>query len=530
MGSGQASLFGAAYGEKAEQGRVETEANRNYGEQKAAAEGPGLTEDARTAHEREREEGHPPREVETSKPVDEEIVVFHTADWHLGRMLGTHDRTPDLKAAIDAFCEQVEECRPGLVVHAGDVFDTPRAPHEAVKTAAGALRRLSETAHVVVVAGNHDGYRLMASLDDAATAGGKGRLRLVTRPETFALNVRSTAGREVPVTIAAAPWLTPSAAKREFSGRVEGRPPEGYGETVGAVLRALRREAAETAVVAGTDEGPAPVVEVVHAMAAGARIGDSEAAVTAGEGCCVPEPADGEPVPDATAWGHVHEPHDVGRPGRMTASYCGSPVILTFGDAPVERTYRMLWLTRTGRKWKTAAEKRRYVPGTEGIGPGRKLVQISGTPDEVRAAAADGRLNEAILKVEVRTEAKLRRLSALVREGSPKALLYRMIQTVPNEGPDEGPEYDFREIEEKPLPELYAEWRRNRKTKGREDDRVMKDLFVQAVRTAAGSGSGLETEKQCAAGEILLAELEKLRLGESAGAGSGTDGGGHERA
>ena len=65
--------------------------------------------------------------------------ILHTADWHIGRRLGRHDRTDETRAALDEVVRIADEERVDLVLVSGDVFDRPVPPVEALSLGLGAL-------------------------------------------------------------------------------------------------------------------------------------------------------------------------------------------------------------------------------------------------------------------------------------------------------------------------------------------------------------------------------------------------------
>jgi len=94
------------------------------------------------------------------------VRVAHLADLHLGfrqytrqTTRGLNQREADVAEATRRAIDDVIECRPDLVVVAGDVFHSVRPTNTAIVFAFRELRRLREalpSAPVVLVAGNHD--------------------------------------------------------------------------------------------------------------------------------------------------------------------------------------------------------------------------------------------------------------------------------------------------------------------------------------------------------------------------------------
>ncbi len=86
------------------------------------------------------------------------ILVAHLADTHLGyRQYNIYERELDIYDALDEAVDHMLEEHVELVIHAGDFFDTPKPPPQAVRRAIQALRRLKEhEIPVLAVLGDHD--------------------------------------------------------------------------------------------------------------------------------------------------------------------------------------------------------------------------------------------------------------------------------------------------------------------------------------------------------------------------------------
>jgi exonuclease SbcD len=84
--------------------------------------------------------------------------ILHTADWHLGRRIGTVSRLDEQRKLLDRLVREVRRRDPDVIVHAGDVFDVFTPSAEAERLYYGTMQRLAEGGQrcVLVVAGNHD--------------------------------------------------------------------------------------------------------------------------------------------------------------------------------------------------------------------------------------------------------------------------------------------------------------------------------------------------------------------------------------
>lgn len=51
------------------------------------------------------------------------MKLFHTADWHLGKLVQGVYMTEDQAAVLDHFIEAIEREKPDAVIIAGDLYD-----------------------------------------------------------------------------------------------------------------------------------------------------------------------------------------------------------------------------------------------------------------------------------------------------------------------------------------------------------------------------------------------------------------------
>ena len=71
------------------------------------------------------------------------MKLFHTSDWHLGRMLYGRSLLQDQQWFLEqVFLPAVERERPACVLIAGDIYDRQIAPTEAIRLFDATLSRL----------------------------------------------------------------------------------------------------------------------------------------------------------------------------------------------------------------------------------------------------------------------------------------------------------------------------------------------------------------------------------------------------
>ncbi|MGM8213218.1 exonuclease SbcCD subunit D [Virgibacillus sp. W0430] len=86
------------------------------------------------------------------------MKFFHTADWHLGKLVQGMYMTEDQQYILEEFIAQIKKEKPDAVIIAGDLYDRAVPPTEAVHLLNKALDTivLQLGIPVLAIAGNHD--------------------------------------------------------------------------------------------------------------------------------------------------------------------------------------------------------------------------------------------------------------------------------------------------------------------------------------------------------------------------------------
>lgn len=86
------------------------------------------------------------------------MKIFHTADWHLGKLVQGVSMIKDQEYILQQFLKDIDEEKPDVVVIAGDLYDRSVPPTEAVSLLDDILSEIAirREIPVVAIAGNHD--------------------------------------------------------------------------------------------------------------------------------------------------------------------------------------------------------------------------------------------------------------------------------------------------------------------------------------------------------------------------------------
>ena len=339
--------------------------------------------------------------------------ILHTADWHVGKRLGRHDRMDDHAAVLDEIVATAEDESVDLVIVAGDLFDRPAAPIDALRLVLDALARLARPRRpVVAIAGNHDSaplFDLLAPLLRHRNVHLAGAPRSPT--DGGVLDLRAGDERALVATL---PFLRIGQAVDFMSDADTWA--GAYSHRMRALCAAYGRHLADH----GAD---AVRLLTAHVLISGARLGGLGAPrgertihmtehYTA-DATGLADGLEGRRAPHYVALGHVHAPQSIPR-APVPASYAGSPLELDFGEAGEDKRLVVVEVAPGAAK---ATE--RSVP----LSAGRRLRRARGTWDELRRRDD---LDDAYLDLTVVTDGPEPGLADRVRQAFPRVVKVRI--------------------------------------------------------------------------------------------------------
>lgn len=248
------------------------------------------------------------------------MKLFHTSDWHLGRMLYGRSLLPDQRYFLkEILLPAVRREKPQCVMIAGDVYDRQIAPPEAIRLFDETLSQLVELGcHVAVISGNHDGAGRMALLKSALKKSG---VYFATELEdAFSPILLEAEGQRAQLFLL--PYFDPAAVRDYFQD-----------DSLRGESACMKRLLSQLTPLFLPD---CAHILVTHCFAAGALTSDSESTVFVG--------GSGEIPPelfanfDYVALGHLHGPQRAGEKGR----YSGSPLKYSIDEAGQKKSFVLL--------------------------------------------------------------------------------------------------------------------------------------------------------------------------------------------
>ena len=251
------------------------------------------------------------------------MKLIHLSDLHLGKRVNEFSMMEDQEYILEEILKITLEKRPEGVIIAGDVYDRPVPPAEAVELFDEFLFRLSEQGlKVFIISGNHDSPERLA-FGSRLISGSGVYLAPVYTGRVEPVVLRDEYG---PVKIFLLPFLKPVHVKRCF--------PE---EEIGSYTDALQKAVEELPLCPKERN-----VLVTHQFVAGAGRCDSEELSLGGSDAVDVSVFD--PF-DYVALGHLHNPQ---KAGKETVRYCGTPLKYSFSEAAHGKSVTVVELGEKG--------------------------------------------------------------------------------------------------------------------------------------------------------------------------------------
>ncbi|HEY1681032.1 MAG TPA: exonuclease SbcCD subunit D [Candidatus Tumulicola sp.] len=338
--------------------------------------------------------------------------LLHTSDWHIGVAHHGVDRRADHERVFAQIKALAIEEKVDAILNTGDLFDNPYPNLDTLMFGWSVLEELASlNVPMIVVCGNHDSEKLFQLMSTIL----KRRLKIYfidrsTLQERQAGVVHlPTAAGEV-LKVAAVPFVKRSSYIREY---LEGDPDRAslkYGDAVGS----LEKTVGDWLKV-DYDAKRDVTVFAAHLLVDGAQVANSEYELyRSRDFVTFPERI---PNADYIAFGHIHKPQQIGN--LEHARYAGSPIPIDFGEVG-DRKLVYLVSGEPGRPMKI--EERT-------LDIGRRLIDIEGTLDDIRAKAEA--YAGTIARVKVRVTEPIPQLETQVAELLPDTVICRVSAQFP---------------------------------------------------------------------------------------------------
>ncbi len=252
------------------------------------------------------------------------IRILHTSDWHLGKRLGTYDRSEEHVLFFEWLLEILDSEMIDVLIVAGDIFDSSNPSSVSLKLYYDFLWKAHQThcTEIVITGGNHDSAATLNAPRDLLKLFHIHVVGSVTgNPEDEIISITKA---EEKIAICAVPFLRDKDIRTSIAGEtIEERENTliegivGHYESLIPFIHSYKKE-------------NIPVIATGHLFTAGSIGSESERNTFVGTLGQIP----GSRFPtefDYIALGHLHRPQTVA--GLSHIRYSGSPFALSFSEA-----------------------------------------------------------------------------------------------------------------------------------------------------------------------------------------------------
>lgn len=251
------------------------------------------------------------------------MKFVHLSDLHLGKRVNGYSMIEDQKYILLKILNVIDEQKAEAVVIAGDVYDKPIPPTEAVQLFDDFLFRLVErNLQILVISGNHDSPERIAFGSRFMDKSGV-HMSQVYNGKNDLVELNDKYGK---VNFYMLPFVKPSNVRRFFED-----------EEINTYTDAVR-----VAVSHMNVNKKARNVIITHQFVTGAQRSESETIAVGGTDNVDSYVFDDF---DYVALGHIHGPQNV---GKKTVRYCGTPLKYSFSEISHKKSVTVVEMKEKG--------------------------------------------------------------------------------------------------------------------------------------------------------------------------------------
>lgn len=251
------------------------------------------------------------------------MKFVHLSDLHLGKRVNGYSMIEDQKYILLKILNVIDEQKAEAVVIAGDLYDKPIPPTEAVQLFDDFLFRLVErNLQILVISGNHDSPERIAFGSRFMDKSGV-HMSQVYNGKNDLVELKDKHGK---VNFYMLPFVKPSNVRRFFED-----------EEINTYTDAVR-----VAVSHMNVNKKARNVIITHQFVTGAQRSESETIAVGGTDNVDSYVFDDF---DYVALGHIHGPQNV---GKNTVRYCGTPLKYSFSEISHKKSVTIVEMKEKG--------------------------------------------------------------------------------------------------------------------------------------------------------------------------------------
>ena len=304
------------------------------------------------------------------------MKLFHLSDLHLGKRVNEFSMLEDQKYILRQILQRIDEERPDGVILAGDIYDKPVPPAEAVESFDEFLFELSQRGlQTFIISGNHDSAERLA-FGGRLMEGSGIHFAPVYDAKITPVHLEDEFGT---VDVFLLPFVKPAHVRRFCEVEAAASEIKTYTDAIRAAIACMDIDPEHRNIL------------VTHQFVTGAVRSDSEETALSVGGTDNVDAAAFSDF-DYVALGHIHRPQNMSGGVRQSEAgdapdsaepttnlplirYCGTPLKYSFSEANHEKSITVVELGEKG------SVDIRTIP----LKPLRDMVELRGTYDQLTA-------------------------------------------------------------------------------------------------------------------------------------------------
>jgi exonuclease SbcD len=252
------------------------------------------------------------------------MKLIHLSDLHLGKRVNEFSMLEDQADILSSILRIIDEVGPEAVIVAGDVYDKPVPPAEAVELFDDFLWQLARRkVQAFVISGNHDSPERIAFASRLIDSSGI-HLSPVYNGKVAPVSLQDQYG---PVNFYMLPFIKPAHVRRFF----EDAEINSYTDALRVAIDAMEMNHGQRNVL------------ITHQFVTGASRSESEDISVGGADNVDAAVFDGI---DYVALGHIHGPQNI---GSDRIRYCGTPLKYSFSEVNHTKSVTVVTLAEKGK-------------------------------------------------------------------------------------------------------------------------------------------------------------------------------------
>jgi exonuclease SbcD len=265
------------------------------------------------------------------------VKIFHTGDWHIGKLVNGFYMTEDQEFIMEQLYEEIESEKPDVVIIAGDLYDRSVPPVQAIELLNQVLGKIVRNLKtpIIALAGNHDSNERIDFASELLRESGL-YINGTLKRQVEKITLQDEHG---PVNFYPIPYADPPVVRDLFEDEAIRNHDDAMKKIVESIKNDMKKEERNIAIA----HGYVTYMNRLNEVAVELEESESEKPLSIG-GTALIDAACFEAF-NYTALGHLHGPQKV---GSNKIRYAGSPLKYSFSETKQKKGITIVNINENG--------------------------------------------------------------------------------------------------------------------------------------------------------------------------------------